>query len=246
MVQRVVMVSNLKGGSGKTSAAVNLAAALTGPRRRVLVVDLDPQGSASAWLGCPDGESGLLDVLRGSGVLPVHSTSEPGLDLVPFDPAERRLKPPEAGRYLRAALSGLAATYSCILIDTPPTINALTFAALVAANHVLIPVEMSAMALQGVRATRIAIGEMQQGTLNPGLSLLGLLPCRVNARTALSRAILAALRENFPGKVFSATIRESVRMQTAPFHQKPISAYAPGSQVAQDFRAAADELRRRS
>jgi chromosome partitioning protein len=248
MVQRVVMVSNLKGGVGKTSAAVNLAAAMATHKRRVLLVDLDAQGSASGWLGQEHGERGLVDVLRLGGRLPIRPSSAVGVDLAPFDPrfdlAEHKLNPSGAGGYLRAALAVLASSYSLVFIDTPPTLGALTIAAMAAASDVLIPVEMSALALMGVRSTQTAIGEMRD-TDNPDLRLVGVLACRVNMKTSISRAILSALREGIPGKVFDATIRESLRMQAAPWHHKPITDYAGTSQVAQDIRDVAAELRRR-
>jgi len=248
MVQRVVVVSNLKGGVGKTSAAVNLAAAIATQRRKVLLVDMDAQGSASSWLGREHGVEGLVPVLRGGGRPPTLPSSAEGVDLVPFDPrldlAERKLNPPDAGRYLRATLTELAPSYPLVFIDTPPTMGALTFAAMAAASDVLIPVEMSALALMGVRSTQTAIGEIRDD-VNPDLRLVGVLACRVNMKTSISRAILSALREGIPGKVFDATIRESLRMQAAPWHHTPITHYAKTSQVAQDVRDVAAELRRR-
>jgi len=248
MVQ-IVALLNSKGGSGKTSSAVNLAAALGEGRPRVLLVDLDPQASASAWLGTPGGQDGLLEVLHGSGMLPVLDTSAPGVELVPADTrlegaGERGLAAPVAARHLRAALANLPALWDIIILDTPPTMNALTFAALAAAGHAIIPAEASAMALAGVRATVATLGEAREA-INPDLALAGILPCRVDARTALSRAVLAALSAEYGRQVFKVSIRESVRLRTAPFHQKPITAYAPGSSAAADYRAAAAELRRR-
>lgn len=248
MVQ-IVALLNSKGGSGKTSAAVNLAAALGEGRRRVLLVDLDPQASASAWLGTPGGQDGLREVLFGSGMLPILDTTAPGVDLVPADArldgaGERGLAPPLAANHLRAALANLPALWDLVILDTPPTMNALTFAALAAAGHALIPAEASAMALAGVRATVATIAEAREA-INENLNLIGILPCRVDARTALSRAVLSALGAEFGRLVFKAAIRESVRLRTAPFHMKPITIYAPGSPAAADFRAAAAELRRR-
>jgi chromosome partitioning protein len=248
MVQ-IVAVLNSKGGSGKTSAAVNLAAALGEGRRRVLLVDLDSQASASTWLGTPGGQDGLMEVLQGAGMLPILETTAPGVDLVPADPrlegaGERGLAAPVAAQNLRLALANLPARWDIILLDTPPTMNALTFAALAAAGHALIPAEASAMALAGVRATVATIAEAHD-EFNENLNLIGILPCRVDARTALSRAVLFALGAEFGRLVFKAAIRESVRLRTAPFHMKPITIYAPGSPAAADFRAAAAELRRR-
>lgn len=248
MVQ-IVAILNSKGGSGKTSSAVNLAAALGEGRRRVLLVDLDPQASASAWLGTPGGRDGLREVLYGSGMLPILDTSARGVDLVPADSrlegaGERGLAPPTAANHLRAAMANLPARWDLVLIDTPPTMSALTFAALAAASHIVIPAEASAMALAGVRATIATLGDARD-VLNPRLTLAGILPCRIDTRTALSRAVLTALRAEYGRDVFAATVRESVRLRSAPFFQKPITTYAPASTVAADFRTAAAELRRR-
>jgi len=249
MVQ-IVAILNSKGGSGKTSSAVNLAAALgEGRRRRVLVVDLDPQGSASAWLGTPGGKVGLSDVLQGSGMLPILDTSAPGVELVPADSSlvgigERGLAPADAARHLRAALANLPPLWDIILLDTPPTLNALTLAALVVAGHAIIPTEASAMALAGVGSTVTTLGKAREA-INPGLRLAGILLCRMDARTAVSRAALAGLSAEYGRQVFKATIRESARLRAAPLFQKPITTYAPTSTAAADYRAAAAELRRR-
>jgi len=249
MVQ-IVAILNSKGGSGKTSSAVNLAAAMgEGRRRRVLVVDLDPQGSASAWLGTPGGKVGLSDVLQGSGMLPILDTSAPGVELVPADSSlegagERGLAPADAARHLRAALANLPALWDYIILDTPPTLNALTLAAMAVTSHAIIPVEASALALPGVRSTVATLGGAREA-INPDLRLAGLLLCRVDARTAISRAAVAGLRAEYGRQVFNATIRESARIGAAPLFQKPITTYAPASPAAADYRAAAAELRRR-
>jgi len=243
-----IAVCNLKGGAGKTSTAVGLAAALGEAGHRVLVVDLDPQGSASAWLGNTTGDPGLLGVLRGSGQLREEQATALRVTLVPFcaDLAseESGLDHSTASRHLRAALAGLSRDYPFIILDTPPTVNALTFAALVASAHVVIPAEMSALALDGVRATVEEVRDVA-GKLNKGLSLAGILPCRVD-RSALSRDVLAGLVAAYGRDVFRSTIRESARVKAAPFTQLAVTLYAPKSAVANDYRAAAAELRRRT
>jgi chromosome partitioning protein len=245
----VVALMNQKGGSGKTSAAVNLAAAIGERRKRALVIDLDPQASATLWLGA-DPRPGLLGVLEGAGRLEalVVKASAPNVDLVPagreLEVAGLRLRPFEAMRALRSALASLPTSWDVVLVDCPPTLGTLSGSALAAADAVLVPVEASALALAGLAALEETLDEAREAG-NPRLALVGVLACRVDGRTFHARDVLEALRERFGKRLFKAAIRETVRMRESPMHRQPVTLSAPRSTAAADYRAAAAELLRR-
>ena len=249
---RVVAFASQKGGSGKTSACVNLAAALGEKGRRVLVVDLDPQASASAWLGVKDGGRGLFDVLSGNGNLLdiVENTTAPGVELVPASSWLVGLEKELAGVsgvdiILSRKLERLpAGRWDFLFLDCPPSLGLLAVSALVAAQEVLVPVEASVLALNGL-AQLLHTVEVVRDRLNPGLAVSHILACRVDARTNLSGEVVDRLRDRFGGLVFRAVVRESVRMKEAPSFEKPITLYASTSSGAEDFRAVAAELLKR-
>jgi chromosome partitioning protein len=248
MVRLAVM--NQKGGSGKTSAAVNLAAALGEQGRKVLLIDLDPQSSASAWLGFANQERGLLDVLTQSRPLVdlVQETREAGVSLIPASSwlmlAERELAETSgkgAELKLSTALDAMPDFWDLVLIDCPPALGVLTVSALTAAHGVLVPVEASAMALAGLVALEQTLDQVRT-SLNPELELVAVLACRVDGRTALSREILERLKRQYKAQFLKAYIRETVRMREAPSHGISILKYAGRAAVAEDFRGAAQEI----
>lgn len=243
---RTVAVSNQKGGSGKTTTAVNLAAALAETGARVLVLDLDAQASASAWLDKPDDGPGLLDVLTGNTSLAgmVRQTAVPGVSLIPASPwliqADQALAG-EVGRetLLRTAVESLPANLADVLLmDCPPTLGLLSLSALVAADEVLVPVEARVMALAGLVSLLDTVERVKR-RLNPRLRVSAVLACRVDLRTNLSRDVVAQLRERLGALVLEPVIRENVRLAEAPSYSRPITLYAPDSAGAEDYRAAA-------
>ena len=246
---RVIAIANHKGGSGKTTTAVNLAAALAERNRRVLLVDLDPQASASHWLGVDDRPAGLAEVLTDGveiGRL-VRPTPSAGLDLVPGSEAlaraERRLAQ-EVGAevILRRQLQRLpAATWDYVLLDCPPSLGVLTLNALVAAREVLVPVEAHVMALGGL-AQLLATLEVVRERLNPQLELAGIVACRLDARTRHGREVLQELLSRFGERVYRSTIRENVRLAEAPSFGEPITRYDARSTGTADYRALAEEV----
>lgn len=247
---RTIAVTNQKGGSGKTTTAVNLAAALGEAGRRVLLVDLDPQASASAWLGVPSAARGTFDVFAADAALAdvlTPETSAPGVALAPATAelvkAERTLAGDlDALGALRRALDGLPpGRFDVVLVDCPPAVAFLTPAALVACHELIVPVEARAMALQGL-ASLLQTVDRTRAAFNAALAVAGILACRVDARTNLSRDVVAALRERFGPLVFTAAIRENVRLAEAPSYALPVTRYAPTSPGAEDYRAAAAEL----
>lgn len=244
---RTLAITNQKGGSGKTTSAVNLAAALLEADRRVLLVDLDPQASASTWLGVRDGDQDLLGVLGGKvNLRDVVRETDSGVDLVASSSwlaaAEQTIGgQPGAELVLRKALRKLPARWDYVLIDCPPALGLLTVSALAAVQEVLVPVEVSPMALDGV-ARLVDTVELVRDRLNEDLVLAHLLACRVDARTNLSRDVMDALRARFGDLVMGTTIRESVRIREAWGFGQPITEYDPSGAGAQDYRAAAAEL----
>ena len=248
-----VAVSSQKGGSGKTTTAVNLAAALGERGKRVLVLDLDPQCSASTWLGVPGEGRGLLEVLADGAPLAalVRETSAPGVDLVPASVAlvgAERLLAGKVGAEvaLRRAVGRLpAGRWDFLLADCPPSLGLLTVSALAACSRVLVPVEASTMALAAVEQLAATIRDAREA-YNPDLKLWAVLACRVDYRTNLAREVLAALHERYGAAVLGSVIRETVRLREAWSFAKPVTLYAPASRGAEDYRAAAAELLRRA
>ena len=242
---RRIALANNKGGSGKTTTTVSLAAALGERGLRVLVVDLDPQASATAWLGERESTVGLVEFSTGGIRVSelVKPSTAPGVDLIP---ASRSLVPPgeetknRTGLAIVHAFRRLPDLWDLILVDTPPTLGYLSLAPLVACDHVVIPVETHALALPGV-ASIIASIESARRRVNPRVELLGIVACRVNA-TLHAREVLVRLRTQFGSVVFEHGVREAVRIAEAPAFHLPITRYAPTSLVAADYRAVAAEL----
>jgi len=248
---RVLAVMNQKGGSGKTTSAVNLASALGEMGLRVLVIDLDPQASASVWFGVREEGRELLEVFIGERSLEeiIQETEVAGVELVAASPwlvgLERALSG-EVGieGLLREAIKALPdGRWDYLLMDCPPSLGLLSVSALVAADEVLVPVEASTMALQGLAALMRTI-EGVKARLHPELKILGLLLCRVD-RTRIAKAVEGSLRGKFEELVFSACIPENVKVREAWGHSKPITIYAPNSKAALAYRAVARELEER-
>jgi chromosome partitioning protein len=238
----VLAIANQKGGSGKTTTAVNLGAALAERGRAVLLVDLDAQASASAWLGCRNLHDGLVDVFTGDARLTDlaqftcvermrSGLTEPGDTAVAqaIDPHHAlRRAIPEGGRY------------DYLLFDCPPALGHVVIAALAAAEQLLIPVAAHAMELDGLAAVH-RTAEAVRSRMNPALELR-VLACRVDARTRLAGEVVEALRSRLGPAVLSTVVRENVRVAEAPSHEQPVLSYAPLSAGAQDDRAVAAEL----
>lgn len=244
---------NQKGGSGKTTTVVNLAAALAAAKQRVLVLDVDAQASASAWLGTPDGGRGLLDVLMGNGSIAdlVVDTDVPRLALIAASSwlvgVERALAgEPGAELILRRALGELATQrLDYLLLDCPPSLGLLSVSALTAADELLIPIETHVMALAGL-AQLLKTVEVVRERLNPALTITGILACRFDGRTRHGAEVLNQLRSRFGNLVYNTHIRANVRLAEAPSFHQPINVYDPRSAGAQDYRALAAEVLKRA
>jgi len=242
---RTITLSNNKGGSGKTTTTVSLASAFAESGLRVLVVDLDPQGSATEWLGGRESSTGLVEFSAGGIRVSelVMTSTAPGVDLIPTSPS---LVPPgenrrhETGLAIVRAFARLPDYWDLVLVDTPPALGYLSLAPLVASDRIVIPVEAHALALPGV-ASVIASIERARRQINPHVELLGIVACRVNA-TGHVRDVVAQLRAQFGAVVLEQSVREAVRIAEAPALRLPITRYAPTSRVAEDYRAVAAEL----
>jgi chromosome partitioning protein len=245
---RTLTIAMQKGGSGKTTTAVNLAAALGERQQRVLVVDVDPQANATSWFSMINAGKGIFTCLCENESIEdiLCHTQAPGVDLVPSSAwlvgAEKTLAHEiGAETLLRRRLSPLGDRWDIVLIDTPPTLGVLTVNALVAADEVLVPVEAHVLALNGL-ALLLKTVEAVRERLNEGLILGGLVACRVDARTRHALEIVEALRKRFPKETFQTVIRENIRLAEAPSFGQPITLYDPKSVGAEDYRALADEF----
>lgn len=248
---RTIAVTNQKGGSGKTTTAVNLAATLAELQHRVLLIDLDPQGSASAWMNRTNDARGLLDVFTGNVHLVdlVTDTDVPGVSLVPASPWLVSIERTMAGEVgaetvFRRALARLPPHWDYVLADCPPAVGFLGVAALAGCQDVLVPVEAHTMALAGLAALLHTV-ERVRDRLNDALVIRAILACRVDGRTNLAREVVERLRDRFGPLVLTAIIRENVRLAEAPSFHQPITTYAPASAGAEDYRAVARELHAR-
>ncbi|MDO9532129.1 MAG: ParA family protein [Deltaproteobacteria bacterium] len=246
---RTFAIANQKGGSGKTTTSVNLAAALGEKGRRVLVIDLDPQHSTTAWFGIKNAGKGVLGIFAENGSMLdlVQDSGVAGVDLVPSSSwlvgAEKMLAG-EVGAetILRRNLDRLPPDrWDYVLIDCPPTLGVLTVNALVAVAELLVPVEAHVMALSGL-AQLLQTVEVVRDRLNPDLRVSGILACRVDFRTRHAREVVEQLRQRSGSLVYHTVIRENVRLAECPSFGQAITAYDGKSAGAADYRALADEI----
>jgi len=243
----IVGVINQKGGVGKTTSAINLAAALS-ETRRVLLVDMDPQANASSGVGVRGAERTIYDVLIGemSARRAITDTDIPNLKVLPASmelsgAAVELDASTDNMRLLAKALIGVRPNYDFIVVDAPPSIGALTLNALVAADHLIIPLQTEYYALEGI-ASMMETVERLRGSLNPDLNILGILLTMFDSRTRLSQEVEENVRKHFSELVFSVVIPRNVRLAEAPSYGQPIYAYAPTSSGAQAYRQLSEEV----
>ena len=253
MSARIIAIANQKGGVGKTTTAVNLAAALARLNRRVLLVDMDPQGNATVSLGVDREvlEESTCDLLEARVDFEdvVHHDETTGLDLLPANgdltEAEVALLQAEAGpARLRQQLDRVRDRYDAILIDCPPTLNMLTVNALVAADGVLVPVQCEYFALEGLSALMETIHSVQQ-SWNAGLEIFGLLRTMHDRRNRLANDVSNELVAHFGMKVLQTIIPRNVRLAEAPSYGVSILDYDEQSTGALAYLSLANELTRK-
>ena len=250
---RIIAIANQKGGVGKTTTCVNLAAALANMNFHTLLVDLDPQGNASVGCGIDARhlEISAFDVMVGNCDIPeaLVRVEEFNLDVLPSNSdltaAEVALLQEDQREFrLRSALENIAHQYAWIIIDCPPSLNMLTLNALTAANSVLIPMQCEYYALEGLASLLDTI-EQVRNSVNPGLEIEGLLRTMHDSRNNLSGAVSDQLIEHFGDAVYRTLIPRNVRVAEAPSHGLPVMGYAPLSRGAMAYLALTGEMLRR-
>lgn len=249
----IIVIANQKGGVGKTTTAINLSAACAMAGRRVLLIDLDPQSNSSlSFLDPTAVNSGSYELFTEPN-MPfsdlVQKTDVKNLDIIPARINLAKLEAKLIGEFdaafrLRDRLEKVKLDYDLIVIDTPPTLGIITVNALVAAKHVIIPIQSSYFALEGTDDLLETIEKIRSRP-NPELNLLGVLVTLFDRRTALSKDVDRHIREVFGKRTFNTIITRSVRLEESPAHKKPIFDYAPKSSGAGEYQSLAKEVLKR-
>lgn len=247
---RIIAIVNQKGGVGKTTTTINLAAALTLRGKKVLLIDLDPQGNAATGLGIPRASRDVTvyDIFVDEASIEAASmvTSVEGLSLVPshMDLAGVELELGDrAGRttILQRALDAVQGEYDYVLIDCPPSLNLLTVNALTAARSVVVPLQCEFFALEGLSQLLQTV-EMAKAQINPALVIDGVIMTMYDKRNRLSAQVAADVRKHLGRAVFKTIIPRNVRIAEAPSFGKPVLNYAPSSAGSKAYMALADEM----
>lgn len=249
----ITVIANQKGGVGKTTTAINLAAACALKGKRVLLIDLDPQGNSSLSFIEPqlitNSAYELFTETSQTWESFIYPTGVKKLDIVPAKINLAKLEPKLVGDFeaifrLRDRIGEIREKYDFIFIDTPPTLGLITVNALVAATHVLIPIQSSYFALEGTDDLLETI-EKVRSRPNPELAILGVLVTLFDKRTALSKDVEEHIRKVFGNKTFKTIITRSVRLEESPAHKEAIFSYAPNSSGANEYKKLCLEVLKR-
>lgn len=252
-MSKVIAVANQKGGVGKTTTSVNLAASLSAMKRNVLIIDMDPQGNATTGMGLEknDQEYTLSEALLGKASIDqvLHSIPDSNIDMLPGGPdmtvAEISLMDMDEREYrLRNALAEIRDNYDYIIIDCPPSLNMLTVNALVAADGVMIPMQCEYYALEGLSALMNSIETIRENS-NPDLQITGLLRTMYDPRNNLARDVSSQLAEYFEDKLYNTSIPRNIRLAEAPSYGVPVLDYDKHSRGALAYLAMAAEMIRK-
>ncbi len=236
-MKQVIAFANHKGGVGKTTSAVNIASVLGEMGKRVLVMDIDPQGSASLHFGVRDKGVGFLQAMERTVAAPVLQTEVRGVDLIASGPAlseaAQRFSGVLGAELLARCLARTHGDWDLVIIDCPPGPGILTSSALRVSRHVVIPIETNPLALNGLDQLIQTLDSMRRENRHPGI--LGVIACRAHPRRRVHKETMADLERRFPGRM-APFVRENVALAEAPARGKPVILYAPDSNGAEDYR----------
>ncbi len=250
METRTIAITNQKGGVAKTTTTVNLGACLAKLGKRTLLVDLDPQGNMSSWLGVQinELEKSLSDVLLGTIDMAdvIIETNVNGLSVAPSNVSLTNIErifanEPEREMILLRKITPVLDMYDYVLFDCPPSLGLITLNALTTAKEALIPLETKVLSLNGLITLTNTVNLIQK-SLNHNLEITGIIACKYDKRTNLSKMVVDKIKNGFNKKVFNTIIRESTKLAECPISNQPITEYAPESSGAKDYINLAKEI----